>query len=199
MCYTNLLLLLVFIGLAGCASGPSTPYDEDGGAGSNIGSATAEEVILYRKGISALYKNELDEAELMFLKIIKMQPDLAGPWANLGLVYMKQGHMNKAKKNALIALEKNPKMAQAYGLLGYIAKRDEHILEAIGHYEKAVNYKPDYALAHYNLALLYDTYLQDLASAIKHYELYLKIIDYKDETTAQWVEELKRNLERKSS
>jgi len=199
MYYINLLFLLAFLALSGCATGPGTTSSGDAESTSNIISTTGEEVVLYRKGITALYKNQLEEAEMLFLKIIKLQPDLAGPWTNLGLVYMKQGHLDKAMKNANTALEKNPKMAQAHNLLGYIETKKGHILEARDHYIKAITFKQDYALAHYNLALLYDTYFQDLAKAIEQYEAYLKLVEHKDKSTADWVEELKRNLARKSS
>lgn len=199
MYYTNLLFLLTILLVSGCASGPDGPSSDDTQSGNTVISTSGEEVILYRKGITALYKNNLDEAEQLFFKIIKLQPDLAGPWANLGLVYLKQGHLDKALKNANIALEKNPKMAQAHNLIGYISTKQGHILEARDHYIKAISYKQDYALAHYNLALLYDTYFQDLPKAIEQYEHYLKLVEHKDKKTAEWVEELKRNLARKTS
>lgn len=197
MYYTNLLLLLIIL-LSGCASAPITGTD-DRGETSPIINSKGQEVTLYRQAITALYQNQLDEAEILFLKIIKMQPGLAGPWANLGLVYMKKGDTDNAIKNARIALDKNPKLAHAHNLLGYIETVKGNINQAITHYNHAISFKQDYALAHYNLALLYDTYLQDLPMAIKHYEHYLKLVEYKDKKTAEWLDELKRTLERKSS
>lgn len=198
MYYTKLLFLLAIL-LGGCAAEPTSERASDSDSGPTAPTSSSKEIVLYRQGIKALYQNKLAQAELFFLKVIKLQPDLAGPWANLGLVYLRQNQIDKAMKNAQIALQKNPKMAQAHNLLGYIATKHGKIIQAKEHYIQAITYKQDYALAHYNLALLYDTYFQDLSHAIEHYEHYLKIVEYKDKITADWVEELKRTLARKQS
>lgn len=198
MYYTNLLILLAFL-LGGCAAGSITGQGADAVTTATTPSSSDEEVALYRQAITALYNSEFAQAELLFLKVIKLQPDLAGPWANLGLVYMKQGHIKKATKNAQIALKKNPRMAQAFNLLGYIETKKGNIIQAKEYYTKAIKYKQDYALAHYNLALLYDIYLQNIPYAVKHYESYLRIIEHKDKQTAEWVQELKNTLKRRQS
>jgi len=192
------LILLAFI-LGGCATGSITEQDTNTATSATTPSSSEQEVALYRQAITALYNRELAQAELLFLKVIKLQPDLAGPWANLGLVYMKQGHIEKATKNAQIALKKNPRMAQAFNLLGYIETKKGNIIQAKEYYRKAIIYKPDYALAHYNLALLYDIYLQNIPDAVKYYESYLKIIGHKDKQTTEWVQELKNTLKRRQS
>ena len=66
--------------------------------------------------------------------------------------------------------------------------------EAKNDYLKAIQLKPDYINAQYNLALLYDIYLQDIKSAIQHYEIYLSLIDKPDEPTLEWVNHLKGTL-----
>ena len=64
------------------------------------------------------------------------------------------------------------------------------IKEAEKHYKEAIKNKNDYAIAHYNIALLYDVYLQDIKSAIPHYERYMKLINNKDKSTADWLEQI---------
>ncbi|MFV9615434.1 MAG: tetratricopeptide repeat protein, partial [Gammaproteobacteria bacterium] len=71
----------------------------------------------------------------------------------------------------------------------FVTKRKIH--DAKKDYEKAIELKPDYSNAHYNLALLYDIYLQEMALAIKHYETYLSLIKKPDEATQEWVNHLK--------
>ncbi len=61
-------------------------------------------------------------------------------------------------------------------------------------YIKAIELKPDYINAHYNLALLYDIYLQEITLAIKHYETYLSLLKKTDEATQEWVNHLRGTL-----
>ncbi len=152
------------------------------------------EIALYQQAITQLNNNQLEAAESSFIRMTEIQPDLAGPWANLALVYLKQNQKEKAEQNIQIALNKNPNMAQALNLAGYLKNQKGEISDSKSLYEKAIINKPDYALAHYNLALIYDIYLQNIPMAIKYYQLYLSLIDYKDEKTKDWVEELKLNV-----
>lgn len=193
MYYTKYLIILtIFIG--GCVSDPSQePSDEAQSTETIAPSVSGEEIALYRQGITELNNNQLAEAETSFLKMAKLQPDLAGPWANLSLVAIKRGRYDEADKHIQIALTKNPNMPQALNMAGYIESRKGHIKKAKGLYEKAIASKPDYALAHYNLALLYDVYFQNLPKAIEHYQRYLSLIKHEDKKTKDWVEELKLN------
>ena len=194
MYYTNLLILLVIF-ISGCASTPSDG-SSDGAQATQPTTITAsgEVIALYRQAITELNNNQLEKAEISFLEMIKLQPDLAGPWANLALLYIKQKQYDKAEQNIQAALKRNPGMAQALNLRGYIESTKGHINKAKELYEKAITSKPDYALAHYNLALLYDVYLQNIPKAIEHYQRYLTLIEDKDPKTKDWVEELKRNI-----
>jgi len=70
--------------------------------------------------------------------------------------------------------------------------------EAETHYLTAIKLDNKNASAHYNLALLYDVFYQDIRSAIPHYEQYLALINQEDEDTLNWVEELKLNLQKGS-
>lgn len=199
MYYTRFLIILTFLA-SGCSTAPVNDQpDAPADAPSQQARDAAETINIYRSAISSLNSNHLDQAEMQFLKVIKHQSDLAGPWANLGLLYLKKQQPDKAREHVQKALEKNPKFAQAHHLLAYLETQAGNIIKARDHYLQAVEYKPDYGLAHYNLALLYDTYFQDLRKAVRHYERYLTIIDHEDEKTTNWVKELKRNLKRQSS
>jgi len=61
-------------------------------------------------------------------------------------------------------------------------------------YLKAIEIKPAYANAQYNLALLYDIYLQEIELAIKHYEIYTSLLKKPDEATQEWINHLKGTL-----
>ncbi len=191
MYYTKPLSIILLLLVAGCSTSPPKNSLKQGEDPTSISDA---EISLYRQAITELSDNHLDKATTSFLKMSKAKPNLAGPWANLALIYIKQQQYEKADEAIKSALEKNPKMAQALNMAGVIAKQKGNISEARGFYEKALISKPDYAIAHYNLALLFDVYLQDIASALPHYQRYLALTGGKDKNTALWIQELKFNL-----
>ena len=73
-----------------------------------------------------------------------------------------------------------------------------HYKQAEAQYLAAIKLDAACASCHYNLALLYDLYYQDLGKAIGQYQAYLDHITNTDEDTQAWIEELKRNLARKA-
>lgn len=194
----SIKIILLFLLLTGCVTGPTgTPVP----APQNAKQDNTQEnipknnpITLYRTAITDLNNNDLKNAESNFRTITKSEPDLAGPWANLALINIKQENYVEAEKNVRTALERNPEMAQALNIAGFIETRKGNITKAKEYYIQAVVKKPDYALAHYNLALLYDVYLQNIKKAVEHYQLYLSLLGYEDIKTKNWVEELKLNI-----
>jgi tetratricopeptide (TPR) repeat protein len=63
--------------------------------------------------------------------------------------------LEKAQKEATLALQLIPQMAEAANLLGVIAAAGGRQTEAENYFARAVNLRPDYAPSHYNLAMLY--------------------------------------------
>jgi len=197
MYYTKLSFLLLILLLGGCISVPpreSSPPTIKEENKSNQQPLEERFLTRYQIAITELNNNNLEEAKKYFLELIETQPEFAGPRANLALIYIKQRRYDKAEENIRLALEKNPNMAQALNIAGVIENRKGNITKAKKYYEKAISKKEDYALAHYNLALLYDVYLQNIRKAVDHYQRYLLLIDYEDKRTKVWVEELKRNI-----
>lgn len=156
--------------------------------------SSVEELMIYKDAIIALNNNELDKAEELFTTMSERQPNIAGPWANLALIEIKRENLAQAELYVKTALDNNADMPQALNLSGYLAQKQGKINVAKNYYLQAINNKPDYALAHYNVALLYDVYLQDIEQAIKHYQLYLTHIEQKDEATENWLEGLKSTM-----
>jgi tetratricopeptide (TPR) repeat protein len=66
-------------------------------------------------------------------------------------------------------------------------------MEAEAAYMKAVTADPDYALAHYNLGVLNELYLQRLDLALQHFERY-QDLGGDDEQVTKWIADLKRRL-----
>lgn len=145
----------------------------------------------YKKGLIALNNNENTKAEQIFNELLEAKPELAGPYTNLALIQFKKKNYEQSLGLVNKALLHNPEQAQAYQLRGQLFVTKRQIHDAKKDYIKAIELKPDYINAHYNLALLYDIYLQEIALAIKHYETYLSLIKKPDEVTQEWVNHLK--------
>lgn len=195
MSYTKLILFLVIV-LGGCATQSRqdvvTPTGTD--ITGSLGVSAADETELYRRAITALNNSQLDLAEAELKKIAKSRSDLAGPWLNLALIDIKKKDLENAYKNLNKALERNPKMAQAFNMRGFLELTRGNITKAIADYRQAITLKEDYALAHYNYALVHDIYFQDMKIAVQHYKRYLELTKSQDKKTADWVVELERNL-----
>lgn len=148
----------------------------------------------YQQGITALSNFDFAKAENIFRDFTKNYPDLSGAYGNLALIQFNQ----KKNDEALLLIDKaitlNSNNAQAYNLRAQLRLEAGEIHQAKEDYRKAISLKPDYAIAHYNLALLYDIYLQDIERAIQHYEKYLSLTDQPDERTREWVNHLKSML-----
>lgn len=182
--------------LSGCAGAPRqqtpaqvAPTDDTAAA------ATAErEIALFQQAITALNNQQLDRAEADLKTITQNRPELAGPWVNLALLHVRKKNLAAAQAHVTKALERNPRLAQAHNVAGYLEAANGNIAKAVAHYQKAIELKADYALAHYNIALLNDIYLHDIPTAVQHYKRYLQLTNSQDKKTADWVAELERSL-----
>ncbi len=193
MYYIKLCLsLLLAFAITACSNSPAIKGKKTPTAQST--EASVEELMIYKDAIIALNNNELDKAENLFTTMSERQPNIAGPWANLALIEIKRENLAQAELYVKSALDNNADMPQALNLSGYLAEKQGKINVAKNYYLQAVNNKPDYAIAHYNVALLYDVYLQDIEQAIKHYQLYLTHSEQKDEATENWLEGLKSTM-----
>jgi tetratricopeptide (TPR) repeat protein len=178
--------------LSACAQIPDqySPSTAQTGTIENTSVSTGEREE-YEKGLIALKNNEISKAEWIFDELLKDKPELAGPYTNLALIQFKKKNYELSLELVNKALLRNPEQAQAYQLRGQIFLTKRKIHDAQKDYLKSIELKPDYIIAHYNLALLYDIYLQEIASAIKHYETYLSLSKKPDEATREWVNHLK--------
>jgi tetratricopeptide (TPR) repeat protein len=74
-----------------------------------------------------------------------------------------------------------------------LLRRNGNFLEAEAAYLKAVTVSPEYALAHYNLGVLNELYLQRLEAALHHFEIYQSLVS-EDKQVAKWIKDLTRRI-----
>ncbi|HBI22910.1 MAG TPA: hypothetical protein DDX84_01565 [Nitrospiraceae bacterium] len=114
------------------------------------------------------------DMETLRLDTIRKNPTTGMAHNNLGNVYEKQGRLDEAIKEYLIALKIKPDDAEIHNNLGVVYYEQSRVDDAIKEYLTALKIKPDYGDAHYNLALVYHGQGR-LNEAIKEYMVALKI------------------------
>jgi len=187
------LLLVASMGLS-CSQIPEqseTSNDtETGNANNNI---TTNDIEKYKSALYAMKANNYTKAEILFRDIMQRYPQLAGPHANLGIIYFIQKKNVKAINELKIALKLNPRNAYAHNTIALSLQNQGEFTKAEKHFLLAINNKKDYAIAEYNIALLYDIFFHKINKSITHYQNYLSIIQSKgltDQKTSDWVEQL---------
>jgi Flp pilus assembly protein TadD len=153
---------------------------------------TAESRQMYQQALTALGAGRYPEAERALLAVIRSEPELAGPRANLGILYARTGHPAQAFESLKQAIRLNPDRAAYYNELGMMSRREGRFDEARGYYAKALDLDPNYAYAHLNIGILYDLYLQDTAKAAQHYQRYRELTPSEAGTVTKWIADLQQ-------
>lgn len=100
-------------------------------------------------GYSLYLSNQLEDAREEYLKAIELQPSFNQAWANLALVYTRQGHTSKAKS----AFEQIVDSHMASNNIGYLNLLLDDPQAAVSKFEQAIASNPAYyTVAQENLA-----------------------------------------------
>ncbi len=196
-----LLALLVF---AGCASGgpakdPESRRDQPRQGGDAVEGQQAELAIppqvqtLYEQAASAMAAGDYVDAELRFKEFLLQYPDYPGAHVNLAIIHANNENNDAARSSLDAALVLNPNHPAALNQLGMLLRRNGKFLEAEAAYLKAVTVSPDYALAHYNLGVLNELYLQRLDVALENFETYQTLVG-EDKQVEKWIADLRRRV-----
>lgn len=149
--------------LIGCASAPPAPPSE-------------EEQATWNGAIKQMKRKRFVKAIPTLEKISAAQPELAGPKLNLGIAYANLGRDQQAMEYLNQAIKLRPQLAEdqaiAWNHIGLIQVRSKQYRDAIKSYNRALSIAPGYEKARFNLALLYDKYLNDPDEAVRQYKLY---------------------------
>ncbi len=144
----------------------------------------------YQLGMQALSDLDLDRAQVLFQGFIRNNPNNSEGYASFALVYFKRAEYKKALTYINKALALNTKQAQSYNLRAQLHIKNGQIHQAKKDYLMAIKLKPNYVNAHYNIALLYDIYFQEIELAIEHYRFYLSQLTTPDKVTEDWIKHL---------
>jgi len=96
-----------------------------------------------------------EQAVQAYREAIRLKPDLADAWYNLGIAYRKVGQYQQAVQAYREAIRLRPDDAEAWNNLGIAYDQLGQLQEAIRAYREAIRLKPDLADAWHNLGIAY--------------------------------------------
>ncbi len=149
---------------------------------------------LFDRAVSLMQAQQYAAAEVLFAEITDDQPELAGPWVNLGFIHAHNGDQAAAQQAFEAAIAANPYNCEARNQLGVRARRAGQFVDAETHYLACIEAQPGYANAHLNLAILYELYMGRLGEALAAYNEYQLALHEPDTKVGGWMMDLERRV-----
>jgi Flp pilus assembly protein TadD len=189
-------LLAMFV-IAGCGGGPAV-RDDSAAAGPAapdvvMADISPQALTMFEQAAAVMAAGDYLDAELRFKEFVLSYPDYPGAWVNLAIIHTNNENDDATREALDRALAINPGHPVALNQLGMLLRRNGNFLEAEAAYMKAVTVSPDYALAHYNLGVLNELYLQRLEAALHHFEIYQGLVG-EDKQVEKWITDLTRRV-----
>jgi tetratricopeptide (TPR) repeat protein len=185
---------------AGCASSGSKPVEAERNDRSQAAQRDpaaaeipAEAITMYEQAVAVMASGDFVDAELRLKEFVLRYPRYPGAYVNLAIIHLDDDDEEAARAAIDAALLIDPDYPPALNQHGVLLRKNGKILEAEAAYLKAVTADPEYALAHYNLGVLYELYLQQLDDALQHFERYQHIAG-EDRQVEKWITDLTRRV-----
>ena len=191
--------LAVLVAVAGCASSGGTPDAPRDVAGTQTAGIEMPLEIppqaqtLFEQAVAVMAAGDFVEAELRLQEFLLQYPDYPGAHVNLAIIHSQNEDDARAQAAIDAALALDASNAAALNQQGMLLRRNGKFIEAEAAYLKAVTASPDYALAHYNLGVLNELYLQRLDVALQHFEIYKDLVG-EDKQVEKWIADLRRRV-----
>ena len=183
--------------LAGCAASGTKPekseVESEVAPAPIVFEVSPEAQALYEQAVWTMASGDIVDAELRLKEFLLQYPGYPGAHVNLAIMYREKGDTDAAMAEVEAALAIDPNNPAALNQKGLLLRKNGKFVEAEAAYLKAVTASPDYALAHYNLGVLNELYLQQLDVALQHYEVYQSLVG-EDEQVGKWITDLKRRV-----
>jgi len=182
VCLAGLLLF------SGCSSTPTSRVDNSGQKSEAAPAMPGN----YDKALVLMQSGDYQSALPVLLDFIDKNPELAGPYINLGIAYQHTDQDEAAMEALKKAVELNPATAAAHHQLGILYRQQGDFASALSAYDKALKLDAGYALVHRNIGILYDLYLGQPALALEHYKTYQQLAAEPDPSVNRWLVDLER-------
>jgi Tfp pilus assembly protein PilF len=145
--------------------------------------------------VTMLKEQDYSQAIELLEKIIEQSPGVTAPYINVAIAYRAVGKPDPAEAHLKTALELVPGHPVACNEYGLLYRKSGRFAEARAIYETSLTNFPDYYPVHKNLGILCDLYMNDLACALEHYEIYSQAMP-EDRQVKIWITDLRSRLER---
>ncbi len=204
--YIRLVIVAAMLVAAGCASQGPQPGTGDKSARPAPARTTdgaAEDQVwpevppaaqtMFEQAVAVMAAGDFVDAELRFKEFLLQYPVYPGAHVNLAIIHAQNEDEERAAAAIEAALALDPNHPAALNQQGMLLRRNGKFTEAEAAYLKAVTASPDYALAHYNLGVLNELYLQRLDVALQHFERYQELV-VEDKQVEKWIADLRRRV-----
>jgi len=156
----------------------------------------------FQKGIRLLRQDKAKKAKTLFETLRNDHPGVSVFHLNLGVAYKRLGRLEDAMhayRQAISIAQRNPGggYAEAYYNLAIVLREQGRFKDAETAYLRAITIDPDFQDAYFNLAVLYDLYLNEPAKAIHHYRKHIALRQGTDEEIDIWIAALEKRLKAK--
>jgi tetratricopeptide (TPR) repeat protein len=105
----------------------------------------------YLEGVKLQQQGQLDAAIAAYQKALRLNPNMAEAYLNMGAALAAQGKQTEAIAAYRQAITRNPNIPQAHHNLGNALAQQGQYDEAIAAYQQAIRINPNYAKAYFNL------------------------------------------------
>jgi hypothetical protein len=124
---------------------------------------------MFQLAVRSHQDGNLKEAEILYKKILRKEPNNVDALLMLGSIYSHLGDFSVALKYINKALQLNPSNPFIYYNLANTYRRQGQLSEAIRYYQEALRLNPNFADAYYNLGIVFQDQEQ-YETAMVHYE-----------------------------
>ena len=186
-------VMAVLLVAAGCAGTDPAPERPQAAATVDGSAVPAQAQTMFEQAAAAMAAGDFVDAELRFKEFLLRWPGYAAAHVNLAIIHREAGDDAGARAAIEAALAADPDFPPALNQQGLLLRKNGKFLEAEAAYLKAVTASPDYALAHYNLGVLNELYLQRLDAALQHFERYQELVG-EDAQVEKWIADLRRRV-----
>jgi Flp pilus assembly protein TadD len=179
------------VALGGCSLAGRAPEPA-----ATAGLPPAEVTTRFDAAVARYAAGDEAAAEAGFRTLAAEHPEYAGPLLNLALIHARRGEEPEALAYLGAAADRCAQCGAVWNELGILRRREGRFADAERAYRRAIEAEPGFGLAYYNLAVLYDLYLQRPELAL---ELYRQYLDGTPDpalsaNVARWVTDLERRV-----
>jgi Tfp pilus assembly protein PilF len=147
----------------------------------------------FERAVAMMNDEEYGQAVGLLEKVIEKSPGVTAPHINMAIACRRIGKPEQAEEHLKTALDLVPEHPVAGNEYGLLCRKAGRFDEARTIYEKVIARFPDYYPVHRNLGILCDLYLNDLACALEHYEIYSRAMS-EDKQVKLWIADLRARL-----